>query len=518
MFDELKILITGDTAGLETAMKKALNVVQGGVGQMNAQEVDWTGIFERAVSPAIISSVASIFAFAIDQSMQFQTALNETGTAAGQSSAQIGQVGASSQQIAELTGQNATDIASAFAAITPIFADAATQLTFVADASQLAASGFGSLSDITQSSLPIMQMFGATTSQQVNDVLTELMHSAEGSGESFSAFAQQFMSVAPDLKAGGASLSDLNTILSGFSAEVANIGIDQASAAFATFGKVISGTNPALNALFGSSKALLDVVKNQGLPQALADMGEKIKASGQSANLLYTNFGLSTLAIDGLESSATQLPAVATDAQKIATNGQSIADAFNQSDSAARELSKDWQTFKTIMQDPAVATAAEDVAKALGDVLDAEKWIVDHASEVFTAIVNPFSTIGDILSKLPDLIGSIFNGSAMKSIENIFGNISSSVSSLLGTQTSGLNKALQGTGVGFSQSQLSGIDQKASSTGLVDSLVSALQSGIKSGQYTTLNSTFNLNVPQGSQGLTAKQIAQQLYNQFQGTQ
>lgn len=518
MFDELKILISGDTSGIQSSMKKALNIVQGGVDKMNDQEVDWTSIFSRSVSPAIISAVASVFAFAIGQSMQFQSAMNQTGTAAGLSSDQIGKLGQNSLDLASNTGQSANDIASAYASVAHTFQDAATQQEFVTDASKLAASGFGDLSDIISSALPLMQMFGVTTAQQVNQVFTQLMHGAEGSGESLASFAAQFLSVAPDLKAGGATLSDLNNLLAGFSAEISNLGVDQATAAFKVFGSAVSGADPALNAMLGSSQHLLDVLKTQGLPQALAEMGEKIKASGESAVLLYKNFGLSTVAIDGLEASSAQLPKIAVDAQSIAKNAQSIADAFNQSDSAIREFQKDWAKVQALVTSNVIATVVMDIAKGLGLVLDAEKWILDHSLQVTKAVVEPWSEMSNIITKIPSLIQSVFSGNAISTLEGVFGKVSGSVSSLLGTQSSGLNSALQGTGVGFNQSSLDRIDQKASSSGLIDSLVSALQNGIKGGSSANLQNTFNLTVPKGSEGLTAKQIATQLYNNFNGQQ
>lgn len=480
MFDELKILITGDTSGIANAVKKSVNIVQGGVKQMNSQEVDWTGIFSRSVSPAIISGIASLFAFAISQSMQFQDAMNQTGTAAGFSSDQIKATSAAALTLSTTLPSSAEDLGAAMAHVGALFKTTSEQQAVVAAMAQLSASGFGDLNDIVSSSIDLFRKWGVSTSTEAVAVLTALMHGAEAAKESIPELAKQFASFDPNLA--GASLSDFNGILSAFASEVQTIGGQGAQQIFSELAQGASDASAPMALLGGGVEAVRKSLKDNGGLDVIQKVAGVLSSQfGNNVGLIAKNFGLAADNVDALINSGKQFSTIADNADKIKNNSQDIAGAFQQSDSFLRDLLLDWNKLKeSFLQSSFWNSLSKGVAGFAG---------------VFTdAIVNANKGLDD-LSKMTEKVFSPDFGHKVL-----------------------LNKALQGTGVGFSNDMLSRIDESSGSSAMMDSLVNALSTGIKSGQYTSLVNTFHLTVPQGSQGLTAKMIAQQLYNQFQGTQ
>lgn len=488
--DSLKILITGDTAGIETAVKQALNIVEGGVNAMNEQEVDWTGIFSRAVSPAIISGVASVFAFAISQAVNFQTAMATTGTAAGDSTSQIAALSQSALNVSATVPASAQDVANAMVQVSQVFGNTADQAQIVTEMAQLSAAGFGSLSDIVNAAVPIFQQFGVTTTAQATQVLTDLMHAAEGAKESIPELSDQFSSFSNQLPGADKSLTSFNGLVSTFAAEIQNLGSAGAEQIFSALGTAANGSNPALDALGGGlAKITSSLLSNGGL-SAIEQFSTTLKAMGPNAALIATNMGLSAQQVGQFQVNASKLPQVATDAKNIATNTQSIKGAFDQADVGTNKLLTDWNALKA-------------------GFLENPFWNI-----VAQGFVEMAGIITGSISGINDALKSLATGSWIGDLEKGFKQITSSG---LGS-TSQLNSMLTGSGAGFSASSLAGIDSSANSNNLVQSLISALQTGIKSGQYTTLVNTFHLNVPTGSTGLVSSAIAKQLYQQFQGTQ
>lgn len=518
MFDELKILITGDTAGIATAVKKSLNIVQGGVKEMNKQEVDWTGIFSRAVSPAIISGVASIFAYAISQSMSFQTAMNQTGTAAGFSTDQIKATSAAALDMSKTLPSSAEDLGAAMAQISALFSTTADQQEIVAAMAQLAASGFGNLNDIVSTSVDLFRKWGVTTTADAITVLTQLMHGAEAAKESIPELAHQFASFDPNLA--GAKLSDFNQILSSFSAEVQTIGAQGAQQIFAGLASGASDASAPMALLGGGVEAVRRSLKENGGLDVIQKVSNVLSTQfGNNVGLIAKNFGLSADNVDALINSGKQFPTIAANAQLIANNTQQIADAYRQSDSATRELMKDWNQLKVLAVE--LGNGLAPLGTLLGSIF---VNAATDARDFFTDVSDGFSSMLSLFygNNFKDAVVGTFKGLS-SAFDDIIGKpaqqlINGIVGAATGQSASGLNSALQGSGVGFSSGVLGRIDKTASENGLIESLTSALQTGIKGGQYTQLVNTFHLNVPAGSSGLTAKMIAQQLYNQFQGTQ
>lgn len=519
LLDTLLIKIDGDARGIQSVIKSAVNTATGAVQTINKQEVDWTSIFTRSVTPAIIGGIASMFAYAIDQSLQFQQAMNETGTAAGDNSSQIAQLGQSALKLSTIVPSSAQDIANAMAQVSAIFGNVGDQESVVSAMAQLAASGFGSLADIVGVSTEVFKQFGVTTSDQAIQVLTSLMHAAQGAKETIPALANQFSAFSDQLPGAVKNIGSFNGLISTFAAEVANLGsagAQQIFQALAASSNSAAGPMEILGQSFGSIQKSL--VTDGGLT-AIMNASKTLEKMGPQAAMVASGFGLSAQQVSQFQTNASKLETVAQTQKEIASNQMSINGAYAQSDSTLRQLELDWAKFKAV---------AVDTGKALAPLatLLANMFVtgLQDAEQFFSTVTDGFGSMLSVFygNNLKDAIGGAF-----KSAGSLVDQLAHQIPQQIGNGLSGmfggkdfnpLNSALTGTGVGFSTGSLSRIDQTASENNMVESLMSALQGGIKGGQYTSLVNTFHLNVPAGSAGLTAKQIASQLYAQFQGTQ
>lgn len=522
VIDTLQIFVEADARGIETTLKKVLATATGTVNQINKQEVDWTSIFTRSVTPAIISGVASMFAFAIAQSVQFQQAMLTTGTAAGESASQIQQTGDAALNLSKTVPASAADIAAAMAQVSAIFGVNTQATKDIVDAmTKLSTAGFGNLNDIVSASMDIFRQWGVTTSDDAVSVLTSLMHGAEGARESIPQLAAQFGQVSPPLIQAGVQLTEFNGILSSFSSEIKNIG---AASTLAMFQSIADGASNAASpvAIFGGGvEAIRKSLKDNGGLDVIKKLSDVFSTQfGNNVGLIAKNFGMSATEVEGLINSGRQFPTISKDASEIAKNAQTIGQAFDQSNGVLNKLSILWNHFK------ADATNVGSLWLPLGSgfvgVLDT---MIGSADKFFKNLTDGIANvINDIGSAK---IGNAFTDSlktAGGALKDVFitapTNFADSIFGSLGIPTSSdinLNRALGSSGVGFTSDILSRIDKTAEQSGVMDALLSALQSNNYKGGNATLNNVFHLNVPSGSSGLTAKMIAQQLYNQFQGT-
>jgi TP901 family phage tail tape measure protein len=513
---DLRVMITGDTAGIESAVKRALNVVTGGVEKMNDQEVDWTSIFSRSVSPAIISGIASLFAFAISQAVNFQAAMATTGTAAGQTSSQIGQMSQQALGLSTILPNSAQDLATTMTAVSGLFGTNTQATNDITQAlAQLSDSGFGDLNDVTSTAISLFQQFGVTTEAGAIQVLTDLMHAAEGAKQTIPALGDAFNTFAQQLPGADKSVSDFNGLISTFGAEVQNLGLSGTTQIFSALAASANSAVGPMEILGQSFGAVQKSLLSDGGLSAIEKTSAALQAMGPGAALVATNFGLSAQQVDEFQTNAKKLGSVATDAKAISTNTQSIKDAYNQSDSALRQFDLDWNHFKADAIN--IGTLFEPMllgfAKAINEMLT-------DADNFFTSVQGGVNTL------VSDLSGKSLFGGIITGIQDVGTGISETFKEITAGTQSPLDQLLnqtssQGSGAIFSSNQLSAIDSTANSSGLMQALVSALQGGLSksSPYYTQLHNTFNLTVPStGAASLTAQAIAKQLYNQFQGLQ
>ena len=404
VIDTLQILITADSSGIEKVLKQSINIVKGSVDQMNEEEVDWTSIFTRAVSPAIISGVASMFAFAIAQSVNFQQSLNTAGTAAGESTTQIAQTGQAALTMSSQVGSSATDIASAMLQVGKIFGNNSSATNEVVQAmSQLSDAGFGPLNDIVSSSLQLFKDFGVTTGTDAVSVLTDLMHGAQASGESISSLATQFDAYAPALVAAGANLSSFNGLISAFAGNIQALGLTNTEAQFQALGNSVNNPAGAFEILGENVKSVAAAIQTGNINPLLDSVSKKVAELGSSSQLVGTAFGFSSTAINAFIQKSQDLSTVDTDVKGVYTNIQTIQSAWTQADNAMLEFKKDFNAISADFTSSGLANYFTQVAIGLGDVIKLVDKLV--GADIGKAI-------GDIVGNSPlfQVFGAIGQG------------------------------------------------------------------------------------------------------------
>lgn len=477
VIDDLEILISADAKGIDRVLKSTLQTVMGTVDKINSQEVDWTSIFTASVSPAIIAGVASTFAYAISNAVNFNAALATSGTAAGDSASQIAQVGQAALQASTQVPASAEDMASAMLKLSAIFTNVNDQQKIAQLMAELAASGFGDLNDIVNSSTQIFKDFGVTTTDEATSVLTDLMHSAEGAKESIPALVDQFSPFDAQLVASGLNVGDFNSILATFSSEIKNVGSANASQIFSALTTALSGTNPALNVLFGSVQNIKKSLVDDGGISAIQMVSSKLAEMGPSAALVATNLGLSAQQVAIFQENSSKFPKIASDAKDVANNTQSITDAFGQSNTAVNKLKEDWNTVR----DELLIPAGNALAQGIVDWIDGLSTVLFKISQIPAAMQNAVSASVKSLN----LLGSVFK-SQFEIPPGMTDKISNTSTTADTTPTS-LITALND----------------------LTSTIKGNAGGISASPQATVNLSFT--------GNNSSQIAQQLYNMFQGT-
>ncbi len=338
VLDTLQILIEADQSGLETQLKRAGSRIYSFVNQMNSQEVNWTSILSKTISPAIITGVASMFALAIEQSLVFQKQTKEMGVGVGMSSSGIKQFGNSVLNIASATGAGIGGTAAAFASLFNLFdrnqiTTAETTKLLV----ELSQSGFGSLNSIVSTTVPLFQELGDTTFPKAEATLTALMNASQRSGVDIATISSGFENLIPILKYAGISTDKINTGIEEFGVDSGKLGLSQTNALFKVLADVISQNNLPLDNLVGGQKKFLDVIKNQGMNAAILLIAKSLKGTAiESLPALANAFQLTIPQVKSFEQYLKQYPDIGPEAKKVVSNQDTIAQAFKDSASNIR--------------------------------------------------------------------------------------------------------------------------------------------------------------------------------------
>ena len=186
LLDTLLIKIDADARGVKGVIQQAISASVSGVGSINKQEVDWTGIFSRSVSTAVIAGIAAEFGQAIMQYTQFQAAtmnLNNVGTTATQGFASsINQLGGQAYSLANSAGASIGDTAQAFESFSKAGLDGASATYAVSEAAGIARTTGQSMGDVVTELVGLFQQWGVSTLPQVQSALTGLANAA-GNGQ-----------------------------------------------------------------------------------------------------------------------------------------------------------------------------------------------------------------------------------------------------------------------------------------------------------------------------------------------
>lgn len=383
MDNTLKIIIEGDATGLTSQLKKAGNTITQFVGSMNRQEVDWTSILSKTISPAIISGIAATFATALMEAVNFQNSMTEaanTSTTAFQASS--GAISSSALAIQAATGQSAGGVASAMGYASQALGNTTDATNLVAEASRYALSTGIPLMTLVQSFIPVLQEWGITGAQVIPTI-----------DKLFGSAAQGKIAIEDLLK----SMANTGSML------VGKVSIDNAAASLEALSKEAGLTVPNAMAIFQKTAeaSFGDIQAIAGLQTMGVNMGILNKAinSGDMAGAL-TAVDKSFIGIAG-------------NAGKIAIASQ----AMGFSDSQLANISSAAKQFDIINKD---TLAIQTNQKAEGEYIKGNLSNIDKIKQAWGSILTDLTGVGNALT---DLLTKGIGGvdSSIKGAQGLFG-------------------------------------------------------------------------------------------------
>jgi hypothetical protein len=512
MDNVLQILIEADATGLTTQLTRAQDTIVGFVDKMNSQQVDWTSILSSTISPAIITGIASLFASAITQTLSYNQAVTQQGEAVGLTSQQMAQFGSASQGIADTTGQSATDINAAMTALLPVMGysipDAMATATTIA---QLAASGFGSISDITQAAIPILQAWGAQTSTQANVVLNSIMEAAQSSGQSFSTIADGINGFQANLIRSGATLQNFQDIAVTFGVTVANVGLKPATDMMTLFGQAATGANPGLNNFAGSAAMLKADLSDGKVSNALESMSLSLS---KISPIVQSSLGIPDDVISGMKDYINDWSTIQKEIAATKEANATAATAFVATDTPVRQLQEDWQKILQALTDPAILTSIDAISNVLTGLVVMFTDILKLSQDLGTGINQAMETIANGALKTV-LAGLGTFKEVLTTIEQLASSkgLSDVLNALGGTQQFETTPATNGSlSTSYSRDpSLTNINPPSSTSApYFNSPTTSSNSNV------TFNNTFNVTSPAGGASSTANSISTTLYNEMMG--
>lgn len=161
--DTLQVIIEANYAGLQSSLKQGLNQISQFVQNANGQFVNWNKILSGAVTPALMATIASTFAIAINQALQFQAAVQgaslNTTTAFGNTTAAMTN---GAYAISDATGQSANDVENAVGQVSMVYKNYNDALAVTNDLAEYAATEHISLATAVAQALPLLQNWGVS--------------------------------------------------------------------------------------------------------------------------------------------------------------------------------------------------------------------------------------------------------------------------------------------------------------------------------------------------------------------
>jgi len=381
VLDTLEILIEADRSGLESQLKRAGNSIQQFVSSMNKQEVSWTTILSKSITPALIGSIASTFAIAVSQALQFQDAMK---TASLTSSSSFGDnTAAMSNSVYDMsakTGQSANDIAGALGTVSQYYKDAATAQDILNVVTEEATIRNQNVVDVAKELVPLFYEWGVKTAPDASKATAVLNDAVKNGTVSFGDLVTGLTAAGPALK----KYIDLGTAAAQTELVSISPGMDSKAAleGLATITNGITDKLATVNLLIGDMGT---AVKTSGVSGAFDLIATKIQAAGGVANTLYGNIGLSTESIQKFKNAS--LPALAditTAAALLVKNAKSLDDQFNGSIITSDKLKMSWNSF--------VASLEKNVAPGLimqmSEAIDGATTALNGLGRVFDDLFN----------------------------------------------------------------------------------------------------------------------------------
>jgi hypothetical protein len=508
ILDNLEILITADSRGVENVLKSTLQTVLGTVNQINSQEVDWTSIFTSAISPTMIVAVATMFALAISNAVDFNAAannlnnLNTTGVDSMNNSL------TNTASLAESSGLMLGDTSSAFNSFSSAGLDAAAAALATSDAAGIARDTGESLSTVVSNLATLFNQWGVTTSSGVTSALTGLVNASQNGEFNFDELTSAISDKGPFLKT-QTNISDTAVSLASLSLKS---GLSK-STILDSFSAIAEGATSN----FSPMSVLVGNVSNaitsgpEGLITAFGNIEKYVQKVGPSIaqSTLQTTGLMSKDIADLSSSSVTNMDASADSAKKLNGSLKPVEEDLADHEPVMAKLVGDWNSFKdalsaTVM--PNISGAIDAIQASLHTLVNSSEWksVEDFMTHTQPGQSMNFENSG--LSKAAteaQLLGRALTDPKLYNLGQ----------TLSGQGNNGLPQ-----GAAFDPEQVLQIENQANSSNQIDQIVDALKNGINSGSSTYNNMSLSLGLHKysTSQNLSASDFAQLLYTAYQG--
>jgi hypothetical protein len=363
--DPLTIFIEANTAGLETTLKKGMTTVTSFIDQLNSQEVDWQSILAGSLDSAIIAGIASSFALAIEQAVQFQSSmLNLNSNAAATSAATGNSVNGISDAMVNLAGQTGSslgDVGTAYEAMFKQIGNASDAQTLTGLVGEIAQESGTNLTTLMPQIITLFNQWGITTLPAATTALQGLVESAATGKFKLSDLIDIISQQGPVLQT-STNVSDLAYQLEGLSNQ-AGLSTSTISSLFATIAQ--QGANPlsTFSLLTGVTDKTLTGVN--GLVTAFQKLTGFVSSSGTAAQTLGQMAGISTGQVAQLGTQTTAAYKTTGDSIKTAeTNAQELTVYLNAHKTDIMAFQDAWATF--------AANLTKDVGIPILDTLTAD--------------------------------------------------------------------------------------------------------------------------------------------------
>jgi hypothetical protein len=334
IIDELKVVISADYSSLKVSLDQGINALKDFMSEANSGQIDWVNILQGTFTPALIATIASSFALAIENALQFQSQvagmnaqLSNTEGGATDTSTAVGTLGS----LVDSTGQSSADLASTYAVMLQQFngnTQAAQQVTTALG--QLAEMGIAPLSTLTQQATSIFQAWNVTTGSEAVSALNGMYQAAQSGNLSWADMTSNLEDVGGELRTTNTSISATASAMQALSKTPGATPADVASDFQAIASAASNGANP-LNGLHTAFGNINTDINKGGLNQALIDLQQDLSGSATQAQALALAIGIPPAAVTQLNLlHTTQFKNILSDQEAIIDNNKTIIAGFAQ--------------------------------------------------------------------------------------------------------------------------------------------------------------------------------------------
>jgi hypothetical protein len=360
--DTLEILIEANATGLQSQLLRAKDTITNFVSSMNKQEVNWQSILAKTISPAIISGVASTFASALTNMLQFQNTVAQTTQTTGDTfSINSDKITKESKGLAKEWGVSANDITEAAGYISKSFSDVSTQSVILRKSSAIASTGLMDVQDAAKLLTDMMVAWNISTAPEAASAIDRIWQSANNSKLSFSEFADVIISSGQKMS-GITSIDEMSAAIEVFSNQ-SGVTKDNVKNMFEVIAESAANTATGLNGLLGGKGSVVNEIKENGLGALITTISERVSELGSNGVIVMENFGVKADLTKVLQRNVNEFQNLQTAIDKIASTPPLELEVKIKGDwSTIQELKSIFEKIKWFITD-----FIEDIAGRLGE-------------------------------------------------------------------------------------------------------------------------------------------------------